>query len=58
VLPRHLRRLADENSRRRGYDLAGTRKGVVFLGERVAPAALLGTALVLAGAWLASRREA
>jgi drug/metabolite transporter (DMT)-like permease len=32
--------------------------GVVFLGERVAPAALLGTALVLAGAWLASRREA
>jgi drug/metabolite transporter (DMT)-like permease len=32
--------------------------GVVFLGERVAPAALLGTALVLAGAWLTSRREA
>jgi len=32
--------------------------GVVFLDERVAPAALLGTALVLAGAWLASRREA
>jgi drug/metabolite transporter (DMT)-like permease len=31
--------------------------GVVFLGERAAPAALLGTALVLAGAWLASRRE-
>lgn len=31
--------------------------GVVFLGERVAPAALLGTALVLAGAWLTSRRE-
>jgi drug/metabolite transporter (DMT)-like permease len=32
--------------------------GVVFLGERVAPAALLGTALVLVGAWLTSRREA
>jgi drug/metabolite transporter (DMT)-like permease len=32
--------------------------GVVFLDERVAPAALLGTALVLAGAWLTSRREA
>jgi len=32
--------------------------GVIFLGERVAPAALLGTALVLAGAWLTSRREA
>jgi drug/metabolite transporter (DMT)-like permease len=32
--------------------------GVLFLGERVAPAALLGTALVLAGAWLTSRREA
>jgi drug/metabolite transporter (DMT)-like permease len=31
--------------------------GVVFLGERVAPAALLGTGLVLAGAWLTSRRE-
>ncbi len=31
--------------------------GVVFLDERVAAAALLGTALVLAGAWLASRRE-
>jgi drug/metabolite transporter (DMT)-like permease len=30
--------------------------GVVFLGERVAPVALLGTALVLAGAWLTSRR--
>jgi drug/metabolite transporter (DMT)-like permease len=32
--------------------------GVVFLGERVAPTALLGTALVLVGAWLTSRREA
>ena len=32
--------------------------GVVLLGERVAPAALLGTALVLVGAWLTSRREA
>jgi drug/metabolite transporter (DMT)-like permease len=31
--------------------------GVVLLGERVAPAALLGTALVLVGAWLTSRRE-
>jgi drug/metabolite transporter (DMT)-like permease len=35
-----------------------SRWGVAFLGERVAPAALLGTALVLAGAWLTSRREA
>jgi drug/metabolite transporter (DMT)-like permease len=32
--------------------------GVVFLDERVAPVALLGTALVLGGAWLTSRREA
>jgi drug/metabolite transporter (DMT)-like permease len=32
--------------------------GVVFLGERVAPVALVGTALVVAGAWLTSRREA
>jgi drug/metabolite transporter (DMT)-like permease len=32
--------------------------GVVFLDERVAPVALLGTALVLVGAWLTSRREA
>jgi drug/metabolite transporter (DMT)-like permease len=32
--------------------------GVVFLGERVAPVALLGAALVLVGAWLTSRREA
>jgi drug/metabolite transporter (DMT)-like permease len=32
--------------------------GVVFLSERVAPAALLGTVLVLVGAWLTSRREA
>jgi drug/metabolite transporter (DMT)-like permease len=32
--------------------------GVAFLGERVAPLALLGTALVLGGAWLTSRREA
>jgi drug/metabolite transporter (DMT)-like permease len=31
--------------------------GVAFLGERVAPAALGGTALVVAGAWLTSRRE-
>jgi drug/metabolite transporter (DMT)-like permease len=31
--------------------------GVILLGERVAPPALLGTALVLAGAWLTSRRE-
>jgi drug/metabolite transporter (DMT)-like permease len=32
--------------------------GAVFLGERAAPVALLGTALVVAGAWLTSRREA
>jgi drug/metabolite transporter (DMT)-like permease len=32
--------------------------GVIFLDERVAPVALLGTALVLGGAWLTSRREA
>jgi drug/metabolite transporter (DMT)-like permease len=32
--------------------------GVVFLGEHAAPAALLGTALVVGGAWLTSRREA
>jgi drug/metabolite transporter (DMT)-like permease len=32
--------------------------GVVFLDERVAPVALLGTALVLGGVWLTSRREA
>lgn len=31
--------------------------GVVFLGENVAVASLLGTALVVAGAWLASRAE-
>jgi drug/metabolite transporter (DMT)-like permease len=31
--------------------------GVVFLGEAVGPLALLGTALVLAGAWVTSRRE-
>jgi drug/metabolite transporter (DMT)-like permease len=31
--------------------------GVALLDERVAPAALLGTGLVLAGAWLTSRRE-
>jgi len=31
--------------------------GAVFLDERVASAALLGTALVVAGAWLTSRRE-
>lgn len=31
--------------------------GVVLLGEAVHPAALLGTALVLVGAWLTSRRE-
>jgi drug/metabolite transporter (DMT)-like permease len=31
--------------------------GVVFRGEQVAPIALAGTALVLAGAWLTSRRE-
>lgn len=31
--------------------------GVVALGERVHPLALLGTALVLAGAWATSRRE-
>ena len=31
--------------------------GVAFLDERVAPAALLGTALVLGGAWLTSRSE-
>jgi drug/metabolite transporter (DMT)-like permease len=31
--------------------------GVAFLDERVAPAALVGTALVLGGAWLTSRRE-
>jgi len=32
--------------------------GVLFLGEHAAPAALLGTALVVVGAWLTSRREA
>ena len=32
--------------------------GVVLLDERVAPAAIGGTALVVAGAWLTSRREA
>lgn len=32
--------------------------GVVALGERVHPLALLGTGLVLAGAWATSRREA
>jgi drug/metabolite transporter (DMT)-like permease len=32
--------------------------GVSFLDERVAPLALTGTALVLGGAWLTSRREA
>jgi drug/metabolite transporter (DMT)-like permease len=32
--------------------------GVVVLDERVAPAAIAGTALVVAGAWLTSRREA
>lgn len=32
--------------------------GIVVLGERVAPIALVGVALVLAGAWIASRREA
>jgi drug/metabolite transporter (DMT)-like permease len=32
--------------------------GVVVLGERVAPAAIAGTVLVVAGAWLTSRREA
>jgi drug/metabolite transporter (DMT)-like permease len=31
--------------------------GVVFLGEAVGPLALLGTGLVLAGAWVTSRRE-
>ena len=31
--------------------------GVLLRGERVHPSALAGTALVLAGAWLASRRE-
>jgi drug/metabolite transporter (DMT)-like permease len=31
--------------------------GVVVLGERIAPLALLGTALVLLGAWSTSRRE-
>lgn len=31
--------------------------GVGFLGERVAPSALIGTALVLLGAWLTSRKE-
>jgi drug/metabolite transporter (DMT)-like permease len=31
--------------------------GVLLLDERVAPAALAGTALVVGGAWLASRRE-
>ncbi len=31
--------------------------GVTFLGEAVHPSALLGTALVLVGAWLTSRRE-
>jgi drug/metabolite transporter (DMT)-like permease len=32
--------------------------GVAVLGERVAPTALAGTALVVAGAWLTSRPEA
>jgi drug/metabolite transporter (DMT)-like permease len=32
--------------------------GVLLRGEAVAPSAYVGTALVLAGAWLASRREA
>lgn len=32
--------------------------GVVVRGERVAPIALVGTALVIVGAWLTSRREA
>jgi drug/metabolite transporter (DMT)-like permease len=32
--------------------------GVVLLGEALEPLALVGTALVLAGAWIASRREA
>ena len=32
--------------------------GVAFLGEHAAPVALLGTALVVGGAWLTSRREA
>ncbi|MFP5298936.1 MAG: EamA family transporter, partial [Actinomycetota bacterium] len=32
--------------------------GVTLLDENVAPSALLGIALVLAGAWLTSRREA
>jgi drug/metabolite transporter (DMT)-like permease len=31
--------------------------GVTFLDESIALTALLGTALVLAGAWLTSRRE-
>ncbi|MGH8946965.1 MAG: DMT family transporter, partial [Acidimicrobiia bacterium] len=31
--------------------------GVAFRGETVAPVALIGTALVLIGAWLTSRRE-
>jgi drug/metabolite transporter (DMT)-like permease len=31
--------------------------GVVVLGESVAPIALAGVALVLVGAWIASRRE-
>ena len=31
--------------------------GVGVLGEELAPAAVAGTALVLAGAWLASRAE-
>lgn len=31
--------------------------GAVFLGERIHPVAIVGTALVLIGAWVASRRE-
>ena len=31
--------------------------GVIFRGEDIAPVSLLGTALVLAGAWLTSRKE-
>lgn len=31
--------------------------GIVFRGESIAPIAVLGVALVLAGAWIASRRE-
>jgi hypothetical protein len=60
--PRRGRKLKSQSSpggSQRPCDsaLASIALGVVFLGERVASAALLGTMLVLAGARLTSRRE-